>query len=124
MTTKPWEPAPLLPVSGKDPNYVYRWVRLDNLDKAMVEGWDPVKGVNKGKEEPPPILLLDGTQIDSAIRKRNLILCKMPKELADKRNAYYQARTDSLLEAQAEKFKEEVGGRTYGGIKVVEGTKK
>lgn len=123
MATKPWRPASLLHVINKDPNFVYRWVREDNMEKAMLEGREPVRSTNKNGESAPFITLSDGTRIDGVVRKRRLILCKMPREMAEARDNYYQERTNMLLESTTAEYESRVAGegsKPYGQIQIIE----
>ena len=120
MATKPWKPPTKLTVTGKDPAYAYRWIHVDNLDSAL-ENWEVVK--SQSKERLQSVTLSDGTPIDGVIKRGNLILCRMPKELAEQRNKYYQAQTSKLLESSVEHYKNSISqysanrsGGAYGSI--------
>ena len=119
MATKPWQPASVLAVKGKTPGMRYRWIRLDNLEKAMLEGWEPVKSTNQNKETAPVATLSDGTKIDGIIKKRNLVLCKTSEEIAQARHNYYQSKNEALLDSSVREFETAVGKKqAYGNIKV------
>ena len=119
MATKPWQPASVLAVKGKTPGMRYRWIRLDNLEKAMLEGWEPVKSTNQNKETAPVATLSDGTKIDGIIKKRNLVLCKTSEETAQARHNYYQSKNEALLDSSVREFETAVGKKqAYGNIKV------
>lgn len=114
--TKPWEPASVLTVDRKDPNYRYRWCRKDILDKKLSEGWEVVKGTAKSTEASKCVTLMDGTTLDSTVQKRELILCRMPEEMAVSRAKYYADMTDSLVAAQKDDLERLMGSSALGSI--------
>ena len=111
--TQPWKPASHLNVTGKDPNYVYKWVRRDNLDKSLNEGWEVV---TSGKVQNSEKTDIDGSKIDSTITKRNLILCRMPIEVKQSRDEYYRRLTDSNVQLEKKILDSSLGGHGYGSI--------
>lgn len=125
--TEPWKPASILSVIKRKEGMRDRWVRKDLLDKKVLEGWEPVQS---GAETAPTLTLLDGTQLDRTVQKRNLILCRMPEELAVNRNKYFQKLTDESEEIPSRELEEAanvpgyVGSGAYGRIVVKEGGKK
>lgn len=125
--SKPWKPASLLDVKDKDPNYTYKWCKTELMDKRVAEGWEPVHG--KGNTNAPALTLLDGTQFTNLIRKRGLVLCRMPKDVAKSRSEYYQRLTDEKLLQGVEQYKSEANirgyrGGSYGEIKIDAGQRK
>ena len=113
--TQPWRPASHLNVTGKDPNFTYRWIRKDNLDKSLAEGWEVV---TSGKVQNSEKTAIDGSNIDSTIVKRNLILCRMPIEVKKSRDEYYRRLTDSSMQSEKELLDSSLGGYGYGSVKV------
>lgn len=95
---KSWRPSGLLPVSGKDPNFVYRWVRKRTLDKKVDEGWIFVP---KGEVNAPMTTVMDGKSSDSTIQKRELILMKLPKHMNEERKEYYRKRQVSIEDTKS-----------------------
>jgi hypothetical protein len=95
-------PPSALPDPTPEPGYVYRWVATHimgqaeptNVSKKMREGWEPVKAVDH------PELMLLGNAATGNVEIGGLMLCKMPKELAESRDEYYakqaQAQMDSV----------------------------
>lgn len=119
--TQPWQPARLLDVKNVNPNYLYRWVAKQNLTRKIAEGWEVITNANSSGENAPAVTLEDGTKITGVISKRNLILCKMPKELAASRQKYYEDINKNLLTQSIEEFKStsnKSGAKTYGEIKI------
>lgn len=97
-----YAPPSSLPDPTPVPGYVYRWIATHvlgqadptNVSKKMREGWEPVKAVDH------PELMLTGTANTGNVEIGGLMLCKMPKELAQSRDEYYarqaQAQMDSV----------------------------
>ncbi len=117
MTSKPWEPASLLVVKDKDANYTYRWCSKDLLEKRIAEGWEVVRSVTqKVTEKSPAQTLMDGKSVDSTIQKRNLILCRMPKDMAVQRNEYFRKLDGSRIQQATDDFKNVAGKDAYGTV--------
>mgnify|MGYP001157876123 FL=1 len=100
-----WRRPSQLDAPATRPGYVQRWVRYrsgnqedpDNLDKALEQGWRPVKRSRalRGHELTADLRGKYGQYIV----KRGLILMEMPIELADQRNAYYRQKLRQMTEA-------------------------
>jgi len=125
--SQPWKPASLLHVANKDPNFTYKWCRRDLMDKRIAEGWETVQaasGVNA-----PDFTLADGRRLTSLVVKRNLILCRMPKDLAKSRSQYYQKLADDNMSQGVEQFKRGTklpgyDATAYGKIEIDAGQKR
>lgn len=100
-TVRPvYRPPNALPDPIPQPGYVYRWVALSvlgqslatNVSTKMREGWVPVKA-----EDHPELHLPPNAQGNVEIG--GLLLCKMPKELADSRNEYYANQANNQMES-------------------------
>ena len=128
--TRPWEPAKLynIPEDLKDPRFVYRMVnskKEGNELKKLQEGWEYDKVLVRKMEERglmPPRAIGDGTPVDGIYRIREMIVRRIPKELADSRNKYYLERGNrGLTDAQQTMRNELPGGGaefpTYGNFK-------
>ena len=107
--TKNWVPPQQLPDPEPQDGYRFRWVRLSllgqrddrNVSVKFREGWVPVKA-----EEHPEIVTQYGfTANDSGnIESGGLMLCKIPTETADSRNAYYANQNKQQMEAVDNNF--------------------
>jgi len=120
MTTKSWKPAKVLeiPEKFKDSRFVYRWVdrdRIGNVRKKLSEGWEIDSELTK-KLVKLPKTLQDGSNLDSTFHIRELILMRLPKELAEARRKYYAERSGDTLSAEKEKYRRQSDGRSYGDI--------
>lgn len=97
-----YRPPSTLPDPNPEPGYVYRWIATHllgqanptNVSQKMREGWEPVKAADH------PELMLVGNAATGNVEIGGLMLCKMPKELADSRNEFFarqaQAQIDSV----------------------------
>jgi len=86
-----WKPARRLDVRNKDENFRYHWADKKNVDKKQYEGWE----VAPSEEHADPNLIDGGKSIDSTTSFRELILMRMPEELAQERDAWVAERTRS-----------------------------
>ena len=98
-------PQSLLPIPKPQDGWVYRWVRTslmgepDNLNVSgrFREGWEPVMAEN----HPELKVQSDyGSQFakQGNIEIGGLLLCKAPKEVMDKRDAYYRKQAANQME--------------------------
>jgi hypothetical protein len=99
-----WMPPELLPEPDKEAGYAYRWIRVSSLNKADArnissktrQGWEPVKL----EEQPKFQLLVDpDSRFKDGIEVGGLLLCKIPQEFVDQRNAYYLGQAHAQMEA-------------------------
>ena len=112
MRTKQWAPPSLLPEFKKQPGWAYRWIRVTlanepdarNASSKMREGWEPVK-----HSEHPEINLpvSSNGNFKDAVEVGGLLLCKMPQEMVDQRNAYYKDKADGQAKAVDNSFMKE-----------------
>jgi hypothetical protein len=99
-----YTPPSTLPDPAPDPNWIYRWVATatlgladpTNVSKRMREGWVPVKA------EDHPELMLGVTSGNVEIG--GLMLCKMPRELAEARDRYYSQQSSAQVQAVDNNF--------------------
>ena len=100
--TKKWMPPELLPEPDRQPGFAYRWIRvstLGNADPGNVssktrEGWEPV-----ALEEQPRLALLadPNGRYAGNIEHGGLLLCKMPEEFVEQRNAHYNSQAANAM---------------------------
>ena len=89
-----YTPPSLLPAPIPDADWVYRYVAVSvlgqadpaHVSKRMREGWEPVKA------EDHPELQLAGNK-NGNVELGGLLLCKMPRNKAKARDAYYAEQT-------------------------------
>lgn len=123
-----WQPATLLDsVKGLDKeNFAYRWVNKQdaaNLRKKQAEGWEVVSALegDKVEHERPGRIDEGGRLTGSSFEYRDVVLMRMPKELAQARKEYYQEQTDLQLKSVVERTKsdaEAAGGEITGKVQV------
>jgi hypothetical protein len=61
----------------------------------------------------------DGKSIDSTLQVRELIWMRMPKEMAEARNKYWQDKANNPVKNEEKSFKGKMaamGAETYGSI--------
>ena len=103
-----WSPGAILPEIPPQDGWAFRWVRTAsrglkddiNFEKRTIEGWEPVNV----SEFPEIGAKLKIKSSEGHIERGGLILCKMPQELVDQRNAYYQNRTVAEMEGAEQNY--------------------
>ena len=80
----------------KEPGWRYRWVRKDQVNRRLAEGngWEFVRDVSL--KDQPETLSMDG-----ANHYRNLILMRLPEDLAQQRDQFYVDKFNRRLRASA-----------------------
>jgi hypothetical protein len=78
-----WSRPKPLQVENTDPSKAYRWVNKDKMEERSREGWTTVRDDSVRHNNP------DGSSNGVTKEYREMILCEMPKEVADARNKYY-----------------------------------
>jgi len=107
-----WRPPELLPAPDPQPGYIFRWVRLSakgkddpmNLSSRMREGWTPVKAVDH-----PEVHIESNSK--GELEFGGLVLCKMPTEMVEQRNAYYRRQATDQMESVDNAFMRENDAR-------------
>lgn len=89
-----WKPPSILPDPTPEPGYVYRWIRTSmtgvadntNVSRQFREGYIPVKA-----EDHPELMLEAGMtgRFKGNIEVGGLLLCKIPRHMAEQREAHY-----------------------------------
>jgi len=97
-----WAPASLLPDPNPEPGYTFRWVRMSTLNQAdpmnvsakLREGWEPVKA-----SQHPEIQLaaVESDKHRDSVVIGGLMLCKIPTEMAEERDAFYRGQAESQM---------------------------
>lgn len=102
---KPWEEVRQLDTPPPPVGLTYRWVRESmlgkpdpsNVSRRIREGWEPVR-----PEELPTgwdLPTMDSGKFSGVIYNDGLLLCKMPTETVDERNAHYARKTQEATES-------------------------
>jgi hypothetical protein len=101
---KVWQPADLLPQPRPVEGYSFRWVRKSllgtsdptNMSRSLREGWEPCRL----QDHPELMLSVDpGANNSDLVEIGGLILCKIPNELFEQRNAYYRSHSEAQVES-------------------------
>ena len=99
-------PPTNLPDPTPEPGYVYRWVathvlgqsEVTNVSRRMREGWEPVKAADH------PELMLMGNEKTGNVEIGGLMLCKIAKEKAEARDAYYNQQAQNQMDSVDNNF--------------------
>lgn len=100
-TVREYAPPSILPDPNPRPGITHRWIATHvlgkseptNVSQKMREGWVPVKA------EDYPELMLVGNAMTGNVEIGGLMLCAMPIELAQSRQAYYEKQAQSQMES-------------------------
>lgn len=116
-----WKPASVTDVTNKEPGFRYRWINKlpDNLAKKAAEGWETVSGVTSDKAKASPED--SGKNPTSVFEKRDLILARIPEEVALERDAYMSEKTQKRTLGLTAHLKKEAGeskARLHGSITI------
>jgi len=103
-TRRAWKPADLLPEPTRQPGWEYKWIRKSmmgvadptNVSRSMREGWETCRA----EDHPELMLSVDADAKNSGlIEIGGLILCKIPQEMFDQRQRYYQDQANGQMES-------------------------
>jgi hypothetical protein len=104
-----WTPPQLLPSPTPQPGWTFRWIRtsiLGQLDPTNAsakfrEGWVPTKA----EDHPEIMMIADPTsKFPGSIEIGGLVLCKAPTEMVEARKEWFDAQTQSQVEAVHSNF--------------------
>ena len=107
-----WKPASVTEVINKEDGYRYRWANKnpDNLAKKEAEGWETVSKITSDKSlNVPSGKINDGANLSSIQEKHDVILQRLPEELALERDDYYQSETNRRTAGLTAHVKKEIG---------------
>lgn len=102
--TRTWKPADLLPEPTRQAGWEYKWIRKSilgtgdptNMSKSLREGWETCRL----EDHPEMMLAIDGEAKSSGlIEVGGLVLCKIPQEMFDQRQAYYINSAQGQMES-------------------------
>lgn len=105
---RPWEPPSHLNAPPPQPGMSQKWIRHTlrgdddnhNLMKAFQQGWKPRRADTVPADFYPPTI--KHGEFAGCIGAPGLILCEMPTERVEKRNAYYRGVTERNTRAITE----------------------
>ena len=101
---KPWTPPQILETPDAPPGIKYRWIRTHirgeddktNVHMRIREGFEPVKPSEVAGDDLPTI---DDGKHAGTVGVGGLILCKIPVETANERNAHFERQTENQMRA-------------------------
>tara|TARA_R100000482_G_scaffold121023_1_gene66804 strand:- start:411 stop:881 length:471 start_codon:yes stop_codon:yes gene_type:complete len=101
---KPWTPPQILETPPAPAGMRYRWIRTHirgeddktNVHMRLREGFEPVKPSEVEGYDLPTI---DDGKHAGTVGVGGLILCKIPEETADERNAHFEQQTENQMRA-------------------------
>ena len=99
-----WRPPEVLPMPDPRPGWVHRYIRISmmgasdpaNISSKLREGYEPVRA------EDYPEMMMHATQegrFKGNIEVGGLLLCRIPAEFIDQRNAYYNKQNQAQMES-------------------------
>ena len=120
--TTPWRPARKLdiPEHFKNPAFTYRWCdknKPGNIQRKMSEGWEVDKELSRKLTAIATRTINDGSPLDGTAQVAELVVMRMPKEMAASRSEYYAKRSEMAINDAQEDLKRKTEGRVYGGVK-------
>ncbi len=106
LRSKPWRPVRSLEAPPPPPGMTYRWIRSamlgeedrSNVSRRIREGWELVK-LEELPAEWQHMSTVEVGKSTGIINNEGLILGKMPSEMVEQRNAYYQQKNVEQVEA-------------------------
>lgn len=119
-----WKPASVTEVINKEDGYRYRWANknADNLAKKAAEGWETVSGITGDNANPLSSgRINDGKNLSSTQEKHDVILQRIPEDLALERDDYYQSETQRRTAGLTAHVKKEInkgGAPAHGNITI------
>lgn len=119
-----WTPASLNEFSDKETGYRYRMSRKDpqNLSKKAQEGWETVSGIQSPQTSyKDPNKIEHGKSLTSSYEGHDWILQRIPEEVAQERDSYFNAETERRtagLTAHVKKEMAKEGAGMHGDITI------
>ena len=104
VARKPWAPPSALDAPNPPEGYVHRWVRLEirgqddrkNVMARLREGWVPVRADEYPDFESP---IVEEGKFEGVIGVGGLILCRIPIETVQERDAFFASKTQNQMDA-------------------------
>ena len=116
---KSWRPAQRLRVTGKNPDYEYRWIDAsdpDNLRRKQEDGWVPASELHGHTAENGE------KQMTSVTESRGSVLHAIPKEDYQMHRDYYQERTKKQIAGLKKTLVDEAEKARPGASRNIHGT--
>lgn len=108
---KEWKPPSLLETPKPPPGFQYRWIRVNvrgdedtrNIINRKREGYEFVRAEELKDFDAPT---LDHGTLKGVIGVGDLVLAKIPAEIAKQRKEYYEAQSTRALKAVDEQLRQ------------------
>ena len=102
--TRSWQRPEVLPSPEPEDGYAFRWVRMSmlgqvdatNVSSKLREGWEPVRAADYPQFT---VLNVEQEKFADNIVQGGLMLCKVPQEVADERNDYYEQQAKNQIQS-------------------------
>lgn len=107
-----WKPASVTDTFNKEAGYRYRWVNKDpdNLAKKKAEGWEVINGLQADRVSAVDNdQVSQGSSMTSVFEKKDVILQRIPEELAVERDAYFDAESYRRVSGLTAHIKKDLG---------------
>jgi hypothetical protein len=107
-----WRPPETLPMPDERPGWKHRYIRISmmgspdaaNISSKLREGYEPCKA-----EEYPELMMHATTEgrFKGGIEVGGLLLCRIPEEFLQQREAYYANQNKAQMESVDQNFMRE-----------------
>lgn len=108
-----WTPAAPLAIRSKDPASRLRWVHTDpaNMLKKRAEGWEQANRHDAIHDRPNGVESGIGAPT-GVLEYRDMVLMKIPEEMAREREAYYREVSQQQLSGLTARARNDIQART------------
>lgn len=108
-----WAPAAPLGIKSRDPSFRLRWVHAEpaNMMRKQAEGWEQANSSDAVHDRPNGVESGRGSPA-GVLEYRDMVLMKIPEEMARERASYYESRTRETLSGLTAKAKNEIRAKT------------
>jgi hypothetical protein len=108
-----WRPAAPLGIKAKDPSNRLRWVHAEpaNMLKKRAEGWEQADVGDAVHDRPNGVESGSGTPA-GVLEYRDMVLMKMPEEMAREREAYYRNASQEQVSGLKTRAKRDIRAKT------------
>lgn len=121
---KGWQRPTLLPDPPTDGDWTYKWVRAStlgvpdptNVNSKVREGWELVSPDDPAARSVS-VAATDKPRMPGSVEIGGLVLARMPREMANERNAFYQGVAAKQVESADQSFLKDVDPRMPKDIK-------
>ena len=112
-----WAPSDLLTVRDKEDGFRYRWLSKEDpaaLMKAKAEGFQIVSELTSGAKRDGATHIQDGNQVTTVTEYRELILARIPVDVAEARADYFREKSASKIMGLKTDLADKLGSVSQG----------